>query len=172
MSRAAFALLIVAAACNKSPRPAGDGDATKRSDMDPSPTQPAVSDKRAQIHLVGTGGEIVVSAEVVSSPATIQRGLMYRTHLPPDEGMLFLMGFEDDHTFWMHNTMIPLDLIFIGKDMKVAGVVARATPRTDDRRSVGKPSLYVLEVNGGWAAAHGVGPGAAVRWDGVEAAAH
>jgi uncharacterized membrane protein (UPF0127 family) len=97
---------------------------------------------------------------------------MYREHLPPDDGMLFLMGFEDDHVFWMHNTLIPLDMIFIGKDMKVAGVVANATPRTDERRSVGRPSMYVLEVNGGWAAAHGIGAGAAVKFDGVDFAAH
>ena len=173
MSRAALALLIVSAACTKSARPSGDGDAAKaKADMEPSPIKPAPSDKRATIHLAGTGGDVVVAAEVVASPATIQRGLMYRTHLPPDEGMLFLMGYEDDHVFWMHNTMIPLDMIFIGKDLKIAGVVASATPRTDDHRSVGHSSLYVLEVNGGWAAAHGVGAGAAVRFEGVDAAAH
>src|SRR2546423_10216633 len=165
MSRVSLALVIAAAACTKSPRPSSDGDAAKIKvvDMDPSPGQPAASDRRATIHLAGASGDVAVAAEVVSSPATVERGLMYRTHLPPDEGMLFLMGEESDHVFWMHNTLIPLDMIFIGKDLKIAGVVANATPRTDDRRSVGKPSLYVLEVNGGWAAAHGVGAGAAVR---------
>ncbi|HTJ42547.1 MAG TPA: DUF192 domain-containing protein [Kofleriaceae bacterium] len=172
MHRAVVALLVISAACSKSPpRPSGDGDAGKKPDM-PSPTQPPASDKRATIHLEGAKGDVVVAAEVVATPATIQRGLMYRSHLPPDEGMLFLMGYEDDHVFWMHNTLIPLDMIFIGKDMKVAGVYANATPRTDDHRSVGAPSLYVLEVNGGWAAAHGVAAGSAVKWDGVEAAAH
>ena len=170
MIRRALAVLALAA-CAKSPHAAGGGDATKtKADMpgEPSPTQPPPSDKRATITL----GDAKVSAEVVASPATIERGLMYRTHLPPDDGMLFLMGYEGDHVFWMHNTMIPLDMIYIAKDMTVAGVVANAEPRTDTRRSVGKQSLYVLEVNGGWAAAHNVAAGTKVTFDGVDAAAH
>ena len=177
MSRAqiatALATALALAGCTKSSRPATDGDATKKPEMnEPSPTDPPASDKRAVIHLTGTDGEQIVSAEVVSSPKTIMRGLMYRTHLPPDEGMLFLMGYEDDHAFWMHNTLISLDLIFIGKDMKVAGVAANAPTKSDKRIQVGAPSLYVLETNAGWAAAHGIGTGATVRFDGVEAAAH
>jgi uncharacterized membrane protein (UPF0127 family) len=176
MLRATFALAsaLAVAACTKSPRPSGDGDAakTKSSAMEPSPTTPAPSDKRASVHFTAAKGEITVSAEVVATPDTIERGLMYRAHLPPDDGMLFLMGAERQQVFWMHNTLIPLDMIFIGKDMKVAGVVANAAPQTDDRRSVDALSLYVLEVNGGWAAAHGVAAGAAVRFEGVDAAAH
>jgi uncharacterized membrane protein (UPF0127 family) len=68
----------------------------------------------------------------------------------------------------MSNTLIPLDMIFIGRDMKVVGVVEKATPRSTKLRSVGAPSLYVLEVNGGWAAAHGIDAGAAVRFEGTE----
>jgi uncharacterized protein len=167
--------VVAAAACTKGSHASDDGDATKAratDDMEPSPTDPPASDKRARIRIDGTGGEVIVSAEVVASPRTIERGLMYRTRLPPEEGMLFLMGEERDHVFWMHNTLIALDMIFIGSDMKVAGVVASAQPRTDTRRSVGRTSVYVLEVNGGWAAAHGVAAGAAVRFEGVEQAAH
>jgi uncharacterized membrane protein (UPF0127 family) len=175
MSRAALLIALAASlgACSKSSPKASDGDSPKKPEMnDPSPTDPPASDKRAIIHLTGTDGEQIVSAEVVSTPKTIQRGLMYRTKLPPDEGMLFLLGYEDDHAFWMHNTLISLDLIYIGKDMKVVGVAANAPIKSDKRILVGAQSLYVLEVNAGWAAAHGVGTGATVRFDGVEAAAH
>jgi uncharacterized membrane protein (UPF0127 family) len=176
MLRVSFALAsaLAVAACTKSPRPSGDGDPakTKTSAMEPSPNTPAPSDKRATVRFTGAKGEAVVSAEVVATPATIERGLMYRAHMPPDDGMLFLMGEEKQHVFWMHNTLIPLDMIFIGQDMKVAGIVQNATPQTDDRRSVDAESLFVLEVNGGWSAAHGVAAGAAVRFDGVDAAAH
>jgi uncharacterized membrane protein (UPF0127 family) len=176
MVRATLALAsaLAVAACTKSPRPSGDGDAakTKASAMEPSPTTPAPSDKRATVRFTGAKGQAVVTAEVVSTPATIERGLMYRQHLPPDDGMLFLMGEERQHVFWMHNTLIPLDMIFIGKDMKVAGVVANATPQTDDHREVDAVSLYVLEVNGGWSASHGVAAGAVVSFEGVDAAAH
>ena len=92
---------------------------------------------------------------------------MYREHLPPDDGMLFMMGYENNHTFYMRNTLIPLDMLFITKDMTVAGIVERAEPRTETLRSVGAPSLYVLEVNGGWAKAHSITPGAKVRFERV-----
>lgn len=168
MTRAVLAVLLLAAACGSTH--ANDGAHT--ADLEPSPTVPPPSDARATIRLTGSSGEVVVKAEVVSSPGAVQRGLMYRNHLPPDEGMLFLMGYEDDHSFWMHNTLIPLDIIFITRDLTVAGVAANAPPRTDDHQSVGKPSLYVLEVNGGWCAKHGIGAGTKVAFDGVERAAH
>jgi len=115
-----------------------------------------------------TNGDVVVQTEVVSTPAKIQQGLMYREHLGPDAGMLFLMGDEQDWAFYMRNTLIPLDMIFITRDLTVAGVVANAIPRDETNRRVGKPSSYVLEVNGGWAAAHHVIAGTKARFDGVK----
>ncbi len=112
-------------------------------------------------------GELRVAVEVADTWPKIERGLMYREHLPPDGGMLFLMGEERDHTFYMRNTLIPLDMIFITKDLRVAGVVQNAEPRTETLRRVGATSLYVLEVNGGWTAKHQVGPGTKVRFVGV-----
>lgn len=113
-------------------------------------------------------GPVTVDVEIVATPAKIEKGLMYRQYLAPDAGMLFLMGKEKDWTFWMHNTLIPLDMIFITKDMTVAGVVQNAEPKTDTLRTVGAPSLYVLEVNGGYTASHGVIAGAKVRFDNVK----
>jgi uncharacterized protein len=113
-------------------------------------------------------GDTVVQVEVVSTPAKIERGLMYREHLGLEAGMLFIMGHEEDWAFYMRNTLIPLDMIFITREMTVAGISANATPRTETLRRVGMPSLYVLEVNGGWAAAHQVFAGAHVRFDRVD----
>jgi uncharacterized protein len=109
-----------------------------------------------------------VTVDIARTPDQIQRGLMYRRSMPADHGMLFLMGEERIHSFWMRNTYIPLDMIFIGKDMKVAGVVANTTPLTEDSRRVDRPSYYVLEVNAGWAAAHHIGPGTPVRFKNVK----
>jgi uncharacterized membrane protein (UPF0127 family) len=109
-------------------------------------------------------GDTTVAVEVVSTAAQIERGLMYREHLPPDQGMLFLMNEERSWPFWMHNTLIPLD-----KNMTVAGIVESAEPRTDTLRQVDARSLYVLEVNGGYCAAHKITAGAKVRFDGVAA---
>lgn len=109
-------------------------------------------------------GEITVEVEVVSTEAKIERGLMYRQYLPPEAGMLFLLGIEKDWTFWMRNTLIPLDMIFIRKSMTIAGIVENAEPKTESMRTVGETSLYVLEVNGGWTRSHGVIKDAKVRF--------
>ena len=122
--------------------------------------------------LSGSQGERRITVEVVSSPRAVERGLMYRQHLPLDEGMLFLMGEEDIQSFWMRNTLIPLDMMFIDKNFKVVGIVENAEPRSEKSRSVGIPSSYVLEVNGGWSAQNGVAAGTMVKFEGVEAAAH
>ena len=105
-----------------------------------------------------------VAVEVARTSRQIQLGLMYRTNLAPDTGMLFLFRTPKVQTFWMKNTLIPLDMIFVGADMKVVGVVANAEPKTLTSRQVDGPSQYVVEVNGGWAKAHGVGAGTPVSF--------
>jgi uncharacterized protein len=80
-----------------------------------------------------------------------------------------MMGFEKDWSFWMRNTLIPLDMIFIAKDMTIAGIVENAEPLTETPlRHVGKPSLYVLEVNGGWTASNSIVAGAKVRFENID----
>lgn len=131
----------------------------------PPPSPPA--SPMPKVHLSAPQGDVAVAVEIVSTPAQIERGLMFREHLPPDQGMLFLMKEEREWPFWMRNTLIPLDMIFIAGDMTVAGVVENAEPRTETLRTVGKPSLYVLEVNGGFSAAHKLTAGAKVQFEGV-----
>jgi len=111
------------------------------------------------------GGKQAVEVEIANTPATQQRGLMWRRELPAGEGMLFIFEGEEDHSFWMKNTLIPLDMIFIGANLRVVGVVENAEPRTLTGRSVGRPSRYVLEVPGGWAGKAGVRAGTKVALD-------
>jgi uncharacterized membrane protein (UPF0127 family) len=136
---------------------------TAQTGSTPQPQTPAMP----KVHLSAPQGDVVVDVEIVSTPAQIERGLMFREHLPPDQGMLFLMTEERNWPFWMHNTLIPLDLIYIARDLTIAGIVENAEPRTDTLRDVGKPSLFVLEVNGGFCAAHKIAAGAKVQFDGV-----
>ncbi len=100
-----------------------------------------------------------VKVELALTEAQIQKGLMYRTSMPEDAGMLFKLADRRDHTFWMHNTCIPLDMMFVDEDGVIVGIVESAEPITDTTRSVGCPSVYVLEVNAGWSRRHGVQPG-------------
>jgi uncharacterized membrane protein (UPF0127 family) len=153
----------------------GCSSGTKRDDGPTVATQSQVHDAPAnsqtttmpKVFLSTPGGDVAVSVEIVATEAKIQRGLMFREHLPPDHGMLFLMEGEKSWSFWMRNTLIPLDMIFIGKDMKIAGIVENAEPRTETFREVKAPSMYVLEVNGGYCAAHKVSAGASVRFEAV-----
>jgi uncharacterized membrane protein (UPF0127 family) len=108
-------------------------------------------------------GAAAVDAEIVRSPHDTMRGLMYRTSLADDRGMLFDLGDKVDHSFWMRNTCIPLDLLYIDEDGLIVGIVENAPTLNDEPRSVGCPSLYVLEVNAGWSRRHGVEAGQFVR---------
>jgi uncharacterized membrane protein (UPF0127 family) len=96
---------------------------------------------------------------VASTEPEREKGLMYVRGMPDHEGMLFV--FEDDsvRTFWMKNTYIPLDMIFVDENKRVVGVVEDAEPMTTTTRTVGKPSRYVVEVNAGWARNHGIAEG-------------
>ena len=113
----------------------------------------------AQVVLSPPGAApVTVQVEVAQSPAEVQRGLMFRQELAPDAGMLFI--FETCHhlTFWMKNTYLPLDMIFIRSDRSVLGVVENATPLTETAREIPGDSQYVLEVNAGFARAHQILP--------------
>ncbi len=106
-----------------------------------------------------------VAVEVARTEEERRVGLMYRQHLPPDAGMIFLFREDEIHTFWMKNTLIPLDMIFLRADGSVAGVVEKAEPLTETGRTIGTPSRHVLEVNGGWARAHGIVPGMRTEYE-------
>ncbi len=95
---------------------------------------------------------------------------MYRKHLEPDRGMLFLMPREEIQSFWMRNTYIPLDMIFIDSELRVVNVAADTTPLTDGNYRSIRPAHYVVEVNAGWAAEHGVTEGTRVEFDNVRLA--
>jgi uncharacterized membrane protein (UPF0127 family) len=111
--------------------------------------------------------EVRLTVEMARTARQIQRGLMYRKFLPPDSGMVFLFRTTKVQSFWMKNTLIPLDMIFVTADMSVAGVVENAEPQTTKSRTVGKPSLYVIETNGGWTKEHGVVAGVPVRFENI-----
>jgi hypothetical protein len=80
--------------------------------------------------------------------------------------MLFIFPSEEEHRFWMRNTLVPLDMLFLDQTGRVVGIVAQAEPQTLESRTVGHPSLYVLEVTGGWTEKVGVVSGARVELKG------
>lgn len=110
-------------------------------------------------------GSRVIRAEVAATPAEQARGLMFRTEMGPDEGMIFPR--EDDPriaSFWMRNTVLPLDLIFIGTDRRVLNIAANAVPYSEEPLRSDGIAVAVLELNGGRAAELGIAPGDTVSW--------
>ena len=100
-----------------------------------------------------------VEVEVANTDEQRERGLMFRGHLDENSGMIFIFTDSARRNFWMHNTEIPLDMIFADPSFHIIGIVANAVPETDTVRGVEGNSKYVLEVNGGFCAKNGIKPG-------------
>jgi uncharacterized membrane protein (UPF0127 family) len=95
------------------------------------------------------------------------RGMMYRRSVADDKGMLFVWNKPIEHTFWMHNCCISLDMLFIDREGFVSGIVENAPTMNDDGRTIDCPVPYVLEVAAGWSRKHGVVAGQRVDIQGV-----
>jgi uncharacterized protein len=112
-------------------------------------------------------GPVRVTLEVAATDESRRRGLMYRSSLADGHGMLFVFPTEEQHAFWMKNTLIPLDMVFIDGKRQIVGVHPEATPLSTASIAVGHPSRYVLEVPGGYAARRGIAVGDRVELAGV-----
>ncbi|MFN3524113.1 MAG: DUF192 domain-containing protein [Phenylobacterium sp.] len=115
--------------------------------------------KLEPLEVVTDKGRTRFMVEVVDNDATRARGLMYRTSLAPDRGMLFDFKTPRDAAFWMRNTYIPLDIVYIKADGRVLSIVRNARPKDETPLPSGGPVLGVLEIPGGRAAEIGLLPG-------------
>ncbi|MBK7863650.1 MAG: DUF192 domain-containing protein [Archangiaceae bacterium] len=113
------------------------------------------------------GGKHVVAVEIAATRDSRTRGLMWRRALADGKGMLFIFKEQQPLNFWMKNTLIPLDMIFIDKDLKIVGAVEGAEPKTLSSRGVPGTSMFVLEVPSGWFSKQGLKTGGAVSIEGA-----
>ncbi|HLY04897.1 MAG TPA: DUF192 domain-containing protein [Rhizomicrobium sp.] len=104
-------------------------------------------------------GSAKFQAEVASDPVSQEKGLMFRKSMAPDAGMLFDFHKPDFQTFWMKNTLIPLDMIFIRADGTISSIAPNATPQSETPIPSYEPVRAVLEISGGRAAQLGILPG-------------
>lgn len=111
------------------------------------------------------GATIPLSLEIAASEQARTRGMMFRNHLEENAGMLFVFPSMAVRRFWMKNTYISLDMLFIDNQGRILGVVENARPGTTTTQTIRQKSKYVLEVNGGWATRHDVHPGDRVVFD-------
>lgn len=113
--------------------------------------------------LIG-GKEITVM--LADTPEERETGLMYRDSLPKDEGMLFILDEEGVAGFWMKNTLIPLDIIYVNSDWEIVNIHHSVQPCTADPCESyfsDTPVRYVLEVNAGFAEQHDIKQGDSIR---------
>ncbi|MBI2598217.1 MAG: DUF192 domain-containing protein [Candidatus Diapherotrites archaeon] len=118
--------------------------------------------KKASLDTLCIGQKACIQVERAITPKEHSTGLMFQKSLPPNSGMLFL--FEDSKTrsFWMKNTLIPLDIIWIDEGKKIAGIAKNVQPcKSNPCQSLGSvtPVKFVLEVNAGFSEIHGLAAG-------------
>jgi uncharacterized membrane protein (UPF0127 family) len=111
----------------------------------------------------------VIRAETMIDNIDLIRGLMFRTSLAPDHGMLFVHPKPDRYTYWMYQTLIPLDIIWLDSDRKIVEIVENAQPcKTQaskcEHYGGTEVSAYVLEIGAGRAKKYGLKLGQAVQW--------
>ena len=109
------------------------------------------------------GGPVILFVEVVDTNKTRASGLMFREELAPNAGMLFDFKREQPVSFWMKNTLIPLDVFFIKADGRIVNIAKRAVPHSERSIASDEPVLGVLETNAGVADRLGIKPGDIVR---------
>lgn len=116
-----------------------------------------------RVDLRGAWGQARFSVEVVDTRETRAEGLMFRESLPRSAGMLFIYDAPTAPSFWMRNTLIPLDIIFIAPDGAISRVHHEAVPLDETPIPGGDNVLMVLEINGGLARQFGIAPGSELR---------
>ncbi|HUB08485.1 MAG TPA: DUF192 domain-containing protein [Myxococcales bacterium] len=124
-------------------------------DRSGEPSGPQTGLPVGEVVIVSRAGSTPLTVEVAADDHSREVGLMFRRQVPSGSGMLFAFPASSVHSFWMKNTLVPLDMIFVGADLRIAGIVENAAPLTLISRRVAAPSQYVLEVAGGTAFAHG-----------------
>ncbi len=123
------------------------------------------------VTIVGSQGSHVFTVEVAGTGAQQEKGLMYRTGMKPDQGMLFWPyppegGAPRQANFWMKNTPTPLDIVFIRADGTIARIAENTVPFSETQIPSGEPVAAVLEIVGGRAADLGIAAGDKVDWAG------
>lgn len=105
------------------------------------------------------GTAVRVNVEIADTHEKRSLGLMYRREMPESHGMLFLFPRQEPQSFWMKNTPLPLDIIFIDTSLTIVSIARNTTPYSEKPLPSAKPAQFVLEVNGGFCQRHGIAVG-------------
>ncbi|MEX0929125.1 MAG: DUF192 domain-containing protein [Balneolales bacterium] len=114
-----------------------------------------------EVHFLNTAGDTIstIRAAVADTENKRNLGLMNVYELPSDAGMLFIFDNEEARSFWMANTPLPLDIIYINRDREIVRIHQNTTPFSEQQIPSGQPARYVVEVNGGYTINHDIREG-------------
>lgn len=112
---------------------------------EPQPTQARVED----VTIATARGEVRLKLEIARTTAQIERGLMHREHIPERTGMIFLFAKYEPVDFWMKDTLVPLDILFIDENGTIINIVENTRPESTEHIPSGGPVTGVIEVPGG-----------------------
>ena len=105
-----------------------------------------------------------IEIEIAEDEASRQQGLMHRRQMTLNQGMLFLFEEPDNLSFWMANTPMPLDIMFVAADSEIVNIAKRTKPLSQERIKSTDLAQYVVEVRGGFSDRFGIDETASVRW--------
>ncbi|MCH8962727.1 MAG: DUF192 domain-containing protein [Bacteroidetes bacterium] len=145
-------LLLMVAAC--------ENDSPSNSQTD------AAFRKDGTLEFVRSDGSVIrsIEIEIAEDEATRQTGLMNRRQMTLAQGMLFLFSDEAPRKFWMANTPIPLDIMFVGADSQIVNIARRTRPLSRENVVSTGPAQYVVEVRGGFSDRFGLDETIKIRW--------
>lgn len=163
----AAALLLILPACAAAGPGGQSQDQTPAKERTTAPEKALSPAGLALTDLTVHSGERIhaFTVEIARTPEQQATGLMFRSTLGEDEGMIFPFPAPRQASFWMKNTVIPLDIIFIRPDGTIESIARDTVPYSLDSVQSGEPVMAVLEIAGGRAAALGIERGDRVSWN-------
>ncbi len=156
-------LAILCCACGNPPA----------TDIPPPPMQEPVFVKEGILQIFREDTSQVLASidiEIAESRAEMSRGLMYRKRMADTQGMLFAFDQDAPRAFWMRNTYLSLDILYINSDRKIVSIYKRLVPLSDQSLPSKRPAQYVLEVVAGFCEKYGVKPGDSIRFERLDTA--
>ncbi len=122
--------------------------------------------KQGQLRFLNAAGALItaIDIEIARDESKRERGLMYREKMAENQGMWFIFDAEEPRSFWMKNTIISLDMIFVNGKNEIVTIHKYTNPYSEDPFSSTRPAQFVLEVNAGFADKYGVSVGDRIAW--------
>jgi len=107
---------------------------------------------------------VKVNIEIADNDAERQMGLMNRSFMNNSQAMLFIFDMEEPQAFWMKNTIIPLDIIYVNSNKEIVSIAANTEPYSEKSLPSTGPAIYVVEVNGGFCDQYGIAAGTKISY--------